>query len=297
MESSYTKADRHAVAKVLRAQRDARLANIERDRGEFELYLIDLNGKQYVGQATQWYVRKKTGMGQWSSSEDRVVQHLDDALKSNGGTCRYLNAALRKHGLSTLRLTILAHSVPADKINELEVDTIREMQTLAPRGYNLQEGGHRGRAHPETRKLMSEQRQGALHPMYGKQHSNATKVALIEAGLKVGMDKDGVTPLPLGIKFNKASNTYRENYQATAYCIEGDNVKRYIRRFSSANVSLAQKSAAIEWKMHVEAGQPALNGRGQPITHREARVRDWSTQKRNRAKRTGVEIEVRENIF
>lgn len=276
--------ERHAFAQRMLDARDARLRDmaengVERDEDAHELYVLEVNGKKYVGQTRQRYFRRN-GVSQVNSSENRAVQHVDDALKEHGGNCTYLNNAIRKHGLDAIKLTVLFVNVPADDINDLEIRMIRELNTRKPHGYNLQEGGSKGRAHDDTRRKMSEQRQGELHPMYGKNHSVDTRLRLIQAGQKQGLDKDGVTLLPRGIRSVKQKKNYRM-YEVTAYRVEEDEIKRYVRLFAFS-FSIQEM---MEWKQAVEHGGEVTNGKGEPLKERGFRDRDWSAIRKQREER------------
>jgi group I intron endonuclease len=79
------------------------------------------SGKQYVGQ--------KKSKERWNSY---------------WGSGIAIKAAIAKHGLQEFRKEILWEGDDFQKMNELERAYIRQLDTLAPRGYNIAEGGHHG---------------------------------------------------------------------------------------------------------------------------------------------------------
>lgn len=96
------------------------------------------NGKRYVGQ-TKGRVK------------DRVRFH-----RSGNGHCRALHSAIRKHGLETFSVSILAEVGSLEEANELERRFIASLGTIAPGGYNLRIGGvERSDFSKASRELMS----------------------------------------------------------------------------------------------------------------------------------------------
>jgi len=95
------------------------------------------NGKRYVGQ-TQDLV-------------ERFRNHR------NNRHCRVLFSAIRKYGSDAFRRDVLAVAPSRSRASEIERAAIRDLNTVAPHGYNLREGGYQGgRWTEESRKRMSE---------------------------------------------------------------------------------------------------------------------------------------------
>ena len=90
------------------------------------VYLITntVNGKQYVG------FTKRT-------RERRLVEHM---FASGKGSPWPLHAAIRKYGPAAFTIRTLGSGNIADML-ELERTKIAELITLAPDGYNLNDGG------------------------------------------------------------------------------------------------------------------------------------------------------------
>ena len=89
------------------------------------IYLITntLNGKNYVGKTKQ-------------KLEKRITQHKYDSRKGRPG----LGAAIRKYGWENFSVEVL-ETCPVEMLNEREMFWIRELNSKAPNGYNLTDGG------------------------------------------------------------------------------------------------------------------------------------------------------------
>ena len=133
----------------------------------------------------------------------RIYKHKWDAEHGKGG-CRYLYNAIRKYGWDQFDVKILhivtheTHGEDWEKaILKLEEDEIRNLNSLAPNGYNLMNNDPSGgyTLSTETRLLKSIAMQGERNPMYGKpgsmtgqHHSEETKEILRtqRLGVKLG---------------------------------------------------------------------------------------------------------------
>ena len=130
------------------------------------IYLITntLNGKNYVGKTKQ-------------KLEKRITQHKYDSRKGRPG----LGAAIRKYGWENFSVEVL-ETCPVEMLNEREMFWIRELNSKAPNGYNLTDGGdgNSGFSYsPEARAKIS-----AAHK--GKPHSeeHKAKIAAAKKGKK-----------------------------------------------------------------------------------------------------------------
>lgn len=131
-----------------------------------EIYLIrnKTSQKGYIGQALKevGFTRQKWGaQGRWKS-------HVTEALKGSKDHCTYLNNAIRKYGEEDFEITVLCECADQEEMNQKEDEFIKQYNTMAPDGYNLREGGAKGKASEESRKKQSESRTG-------KKHSEQTK--------------------------------------------------------------------------------------------------------------------------
>jgi predicted GIY-YIG superfamily endonuclease len=129
------------------------------------LYVITnlVNNKRYFGIAQDYHRR-------WR-------EH-----KSGHGS-KLVYQALKKYGIENLEFTVVCKGTEA-YINEMEIRAVCMLNTMAPFGYNLTEGGDTGtlgfRHSMETRKQMSEARIGMV---YGP-HTETTKQKIRESRLK-----------------------------------------------------------------------------------------------------------------
>jgi group I intron endonuclease len=134
-----------------------------------EIYLIrnKTNQKSYIGQALKevgGIIRQKWGaQGRWKS-------HVTEALKGGKDHCTYLNNAIRKYGEENFEVTVLCECADQEEMNQKEDEYIKQYNTMAPDGYNLREGGAKGKASEESRKKQSESRTGMKHSEQTKEN-------------------------------------------------------------------------------------------------------------------------------
>lgn len=100
-----------------------------------------INGKQYVGQTVR------------ANPDDRKHRHFRDA-KDGGQTifCR----ALRKYGEKNFSFEVIWQTNDALSLGISEQAFIVLFDTLTPRGYNMREGGVRGRFTAEAKKKIQD---------------------------------------------------------------------------------------------------------------------------------------------
>jgi hypothetical protein len=122
--------------------------------------LTSPSGKSYIGQTIR-------------PIEQRFQQHQYPS------DCVAIFNAIQKHGWENMKKEW--YEVPDEDLNFYEEMMIALLGTLSPGGYNLTEGGGNGKPSEETRKKMSEARQGEKHHMYGKQHTDDTKQKISES--------------------------------------------------------------------------------------------------------------------
>lgn len=136
-----------------------------------------LNGKQYVGQVTEKQFKKR----QWA---------WNDLKHPYAGVL--INNARAKYGLSAFGFEILKECSD-DELDYWETYFIEKLNTKAPNGYNLTEGGGGNRGYvlsEETKRKMSEAKRGKPRSeetkrkisdtQKGKQFSDETKRKLSE---------------------------------------------------------------------------------------------------------------------
>ncbi len=119
------------------------------------------NGKFYIGQTICPKNRKK--------------QHFSKAFHGNPA----LDRAVLKYGRHSFNFSILEELETLDEANGREVFWIKELNSLAPNGYNLKEGGNAGGSDSsETRQKKSLSKQGSRNSFYGKKHSEESKIKI-----------------------------------------------------------------------------------------------------------------------
>ena len=100
--------------------------------------LTSPSGKQYVGKD--------------HNLPSRVRAHLS----GNTPLCPAIHNAIQKYGHDTFSVEIIRYpGISHETLDAVERWKIRQLQTLAPKGYNLTDGGDSGKPSEETRQKMS----------------------------------------------------------------------------------------------------------------------------------------------
>ena len=101
--------------------------------------LTSPSGKQYVGKD--------------SDLPRRTKEHLS----GNSPKCPHIHNAIQKYGRDAFSVEIIRYlGISEEALKAVERWKIRQLQTLAPGGYNLNEGGDGGNPSEETRQKISE---------------------------------------------------------------------------------------------------------------------------------------------
>ena len=143
------------------------LVNIQKVRQAMIIYKITnlKNKKIYIGQT------KRT-------LEERMSEHCRKGIN-------YIDRAIKKHGINSFKIEIIEECKNIDELNERERYWIKKLETKAPKGYNLTDGGEGTAGHivsNETRRKMSELRKGRkFHPL-SEEHRK--KISLANKGRK-----------------------------------------------------------------------------------------------------------------
>jgi len=123
-----------------------------------------INGKKYVGQTCKKpEIRWNNGVGYKSST--------------------YFFSAIKKYGWNNFDHEIIAENLTKEQADELECFLIKKLKTInAKFGYNLCDGGSRGKQNEATRLKMSQIQKGKKRPPrseeYRKKLSKAQKKRL-----------------------------------------------------------------------------------------------------------------------
>jgi group I intron endonuclease len=87
-----------------------------------------------------------------------------------------LKHAFKRHGIENFSFEVLHEDVPNEKLNDIEILEIKQRNTLAPNGYNLQAGGRDNHVcHPETRQKISKANRNHVVSSETKQKISETK--------------------------------------------------------------------------------------------------------------------------
>jgi group I intron endonuclease len=92
-----------------------------------------INGKAYVGQTVQ-------------SLSVRWSKH-----KSSHTHCRILKKAMDKYGIDNFTIESIVSAFNAEGLHELEVQMIKEFNTVTPNGYNMNTGSDCSISSPEAK--------------------------------------------------------------------------------------------------------------------------------------------------
>lgn len=125
-----------------------------------------INGKKYVGQATDLKKRQND----WNCLTQPYAGPA-------------INAARAKYGIDNFGFEILKECKD-EELDYWEKYYIKELNTKAPYGYNLTDGGGGMSGYTlseETRKKMSEIQKGENNSFYGKHHLEETRKKLSES--------------------------------------------------------------------------------------------------------------------
>ena len=106
---------------------------IERDTGCIYRALNTVNGKSYIGKTVQPF-------------EDRMTQH------QTGQGSKLLRSAIKKYGADSILWTVLERGLPEGMLDERERYWIAQLDCMAPKGYNLTEGGEGGTSKPKPKR-------------------------------------------------------------------------------------------------------------------------------------------------
>jgi group I intron endonuclease len=91
----------------------------------------------------------KSYIGQTNNYDRRCREHQSST------DCRYLSRAIKKYGWDSFQHELLIEGLSLDEANRWEEVLIKELNTLAPNGYNLNTGGLNSRLSEETKAKMT----------------------------------------------------------------------------------------------------------------------------------------------
>lgn len=112
--------------------------------------------KFYIGKAVSFL-----SSGVKRGSRQRWKDHISEAINNNSKSqCTYLNNAIRKYGPESFEIEVIFTTTDESELNELEINFIKEYDSIAPNGYNLTHGDEGNRPSDITRQKMSAWQKG-----------------------------------------------------------------------------------------------------------------------------------------
>lgn len=152
------------------------------------IYLITniVNGKLYVGQTR-------------APLKVRWSQHVYAKNKPTP-----LVKAIAKYGLENFEIKEIAKASSLEELNAMEIQKIKELNSLVPNGYNIRLGGCRSAVSEETRKKISESRIGPKHHFYGKKLSEEHRKKLSESRKGRNMSEETKLKISMAHKGSKS---------------------------------------------------------------------------------------------
>lgn len=120
-------------------------------------------------------VNSKIYVGLTSNLNRRWSQHKINSIKNSKNSALY--KSMNKYGIDKFELIPICKCLNYKVAGDVETELIRHYNSLAPNGYNIQNGGIQAYEfkHPENfKKVMSERMKGENNPFYGKKHSKET---------------------------------------------------------------------------------------------------------------------------
>ena len=133
-------------------------------KNNYKVYVhIAPNGKRYYGITKQEVERR------WLNGYG--YNHND-----------YFTKAINKYGWDNFEHIVIARGLTEDEAKWLEIELIREWDTInRDKGYNITKGGDGSNPTEETRRKMSESHKGKNNYFYGKTHTEETRKKISES--------------------------------------------------------------------------------------------------------------------
>ena len=131
-------------------------------------------------------VNSKVYIGKTIHFDRRVNSH-----KRANNSAPYLHNAIKKHGIDKFDFIILENNIPTKYLDVREMFWIEQIECVAPKGYNLTQGGEGGIPSDESRQKMSKSQKGRTfsdehkrklsEAGKGKKHTNKSKRKMSES--------------------------------------------------------------------------------------------------------------------
>lgn len=150
-----------------------------------------INNKKYVGFTTK-------------TLEQRKNKHYSVAFNKIEENTNYFKQSIKKYGKDNFNQEIIQEYDTYEEALEGEIFQIKELNTLAPNGYNLTTGGFGGATHPDTKLKISNslKEHYKLNPI---SKDRFTHEQLVEIGLKGQITKRAKGYIPAQINQSEES--------------------------------------------------------------------------------------------
>jgi group I intron endonuclease len=191
-----------------------------------KIYILSSpSGKSYIGQTT------------------RPIQKRLEEHRTGKSRCVAIYNAIKLHGWENFEIDW--YECPDEDLNFDEELMIREMETLAPGGYNLKGGGNNGKPSDETKQKISEAKLGISK-------SEETKKKMSEAQLgeknhNFGIPKSEKIKQKMSkAKLGKTGENHPKSKRVYQYALDGtfigsfgscDEAGRYLNKTSGTDIS------------------------------------------------------------
>ncbi|MBR1579459.1 MAG: GIY-YIG nuclease family protein [Selenomonadaceae bacterium] len=199
------------------------------------------DGKAYVGQTRR-------------TLEERLREHKRDRRSAT-----YIDRTIRKYGIKNFDVEIIEVCFTIEELKYWEQFWIKELNTKAPNGYNLTDGGEGSKGYITTSEMsakLSEQRKGRrISPEHRVKISERLKgrvfspehCAAISAA-KMGHEVSDETRAKLSVanKGKKASDETRAKMSASA-------ANKKAIRCIELNAIFSSMKAALEWLVTIQS--------------------------------------------
>ena len=213
--------------------------NLKNDLNNSQIYVIKnkINNKLYVGKANcftgsnnfRWGT-----LGRWKS-------HVDEAFKKEKDHCLLLNNALRKYSPENFEIYTI-YKGPISTIGEKESYYMSLLNSKQPNGYNIRDGGDKGKNSLETIQKMKEAHTGHTHSEKTKENIAQGQIGNRRNSKVRKYDEDNHLPKYI---MAKRKNGILIGYMVYCFPI-GINSKEYIQSNLFSIINYKTKEAALQ---------------------------------------------------
>lgn len=189
-----------------------------------------INNKVYIGQTRR-------------SINDRWRDHCTLTKSKHRSLIRL---AIAKYGENSFKVEAITQCESVDELNQKEQVLIKELDTLSPKGYNLDSGGKSKIVHIDSRKKMSLAKIGKPNP---HTQESKRKLSLAKSGIKftdkhknalskARLDKKSIRCLNNGLTYESlsaAAFALNLSAQNISQCIHGKRKATHGYQFEAIN--------------------------------------------------------------